>query len=235
MQAFTQAQRQGAEALLRKLPGVFAARLLTEDASEDLTAIHVLADAARNPKQVVRDVQSALSAAYGLDIDHRIVSVAQVPAPMVAPAAPAKDARVRFIGLSYQEDARRCRLEVSLALEEETVQGVAEGKPGPRWRDRLAAQATLAAVHRLLEEEPYVLLHVQRVQSGPAALSVVLVQAVDSDAILTGSAVLEDGELRGVVRAALDAVNRNLAWRLRLIGKETGSSDPLDGGPSWMI
>jgi hypothetical protein len=32
-----------------------------------------------NAKQIVRDVQAALSAAYALDVDHRIISVAQLP------------------------------------------------------------------------------------------------------------------------------------------------------------
>ena len=79
MQTFSLDWMQEAEKLLQQLPGIFAVRFLAGNDHSTLEAIHILADTARNAKQVVRDVQAALSAAYALDIDHRIVSVAQLP------------------------------------------------------------------------------------------------------------------------------------------------------------
>ncbi|MBS5586054.1 MAG: hypothetical protein KHX36_07530, partial [Clostridiales bacterium] len=64
--------------LLRRLPGVYAAGPRFDE-NGTLSEIHVLASLARSPKQVVRDVQSAIFAAYGIEVDHRIVSVAQLP------------------------------------------------------------------------------------------------------------------------------------------------------------
>jgi hypothetical protein len=68
-----------AERLLSSLAGVVSARLVA-DAQGRLVEIHVLATPALNPKQVARNVQSALSAGAGIDIDHRIISIAQVRA-----------------------------------------------------------------------------------------------------------------------------------------------------------
>ena len=67
--------------LLRRLPGVYAAGPRFDE-NGTLSEIHVLASLARSPKQVVRDVQSAIFAAYGIEVDHRIVSVAQLPEPV---------------------------------------------------------------------------------------------------------------------------------------------------------
>lgn len=62
---------------LRAIPGVRAASVVTT-ADAYPTEIHVLADHRKAPKQLVRDIQSLASASYGLDIDHRIVSIVQI-------------------------------------------------------------------------------------------------------------------------------------------------------------
>ena len=66
MQTFSLDWMQEAEKLLQQLPGIFAVRFLAGNDHSTLEAIHILADTARNAKQVVRDVQAALSAAYAL-------------------------------------------------------------------------------------------------------------------------------------------------------------------------
>ena len=61
-------------ALLAELPGVFAAGLRS-DGDGVPAEIHILAAMDRNPKQIVRDVQSALFAAYGLEIDLSLIHI----------------------------------------------------------------------------------------------------------------------------------------------------------------
>jgi hypothetical protein len=68
---------QGAEQLLGSLAGVASAHVVT-DAGGDIVEIHILATPDYHPKQVVRNVESALSAGLGIAIDRRIVSVAQI-------------------------------------------------------------------------------------------------------------------------------------------------------------
>ncbi|REJ36676.1 MAG: hypothetical protein DIU84_05550, partial [Bacillota bacterium] len=65
------------ERLLAQLPGVISARLMVNDwgAIEEL---HVLATTERGPKQIVRDVESTLAARWGIKIDHKKISVAQL-------------------------------------------------------------------------------------------------------------------------------------------------------------
>ena len=63
--------------LLLGLSGILSARV-SLDTHGNIREIHVLATADRNVKQVVRDVRSALSSFFDLDVDHRIISVAQM-------------------------------------------------------------------------------------------------------------------------------------------------------------
>jgi hypothetical protein len=65
------------ERLLCGLAGVISARAVTEPGGR-IEEIHVLATERLHPKQVVRNVESALSAGLGLDIDRRVISVAQI-------------------------------------------------------------------------------------------------------------------------------------------------------------
>ncbi len=71
------AAAEDAERLLRALAGVVSAHVVA-DATGELVEIHVLAAGDLHPKQMVRNVESALSAGLGIQIDRRIVSVAQI-------------------------------------------------------------------------------------------------------------------------------------------------------------
>src|SRR5687767_3251831 len=65
------------ERLLSGLAGVVSARAIV-DGSGAVEEIHVLARAGLHPKQVVRNIESALTAGMGLDVDRRVISVAQM-------------------------------------------------------------------------------------------------------------------------------------------------------------
>ena len=72
------------ERLLCSLAGIVSARVITNPLGR-LDEIHILASDALHPKQVVRNVESALSAGLGIIIDRRVVSVAQVRAEHFTP------------------------------------------------------------------------------------------------------------------------------------------------------
>ena len=70
------------QSLISKLNGVFASHVVFSEQQEPIE-IHVLASNRRNVKSIVRDVQSAISARYGLDVDCDMISVAQVTASLI--------------------------------------------------------------------------------------------------------------------------------------------------------
>src|SRR5207302_2098676 len=65
-----------AENLIASLTGVLSARVVVTPLGE-VSEVHVLTMADTQPKQVVRNIESALMAQLGLKIDHRKISVAQ--------------------------------------------------------------------------------------------------------------------------------------------------------------
>jgi hypothetical protein len=89
------------EGLIAALTGVRGARVTLNDTGR-IHEVHILAEARTHPKQIVRNVESALSAGLGLSVDRRFISVAQVKdaagdeadddAPTAGSAAPALQA-----------------------------------------------------------------------------------------------------------------------------------------------
>src|SRR3989442_321344 len=120
-----------AENLIAGLTGVLSARVVVTPLG-DVSEIHVLTLSDMQPKQVVRNVESALMAQLGMKIDHRKISVAQT-------------ADVRPIE-RLQDEAVRTRANQRVVV----FQGL-EGRPAERaqrvvLRVRVAIQANPAEV-----------------------------------------------------------------------------------------
>lgn len=114
-----------AENLLTSLQGVLSARVVVSPIGE-VTEIHVLAQSGISPKQIVRNVESALLAHLGLKVDHRKISVAQTAEvrPIEALEGTAVKQEARRRGLLFQTldvrtaGPRRVRLLVTLNVED---------------------------------------------------------------------------------------------------------------------
>ncbi len=74
---------RAAEELLASLAGIVSAHVVADDTGR-LVEIHILCTPDIHPKQVVRNVESALTAGLGLHIDRRVVSVAQIRSSLTA-------------------------------------------------------------------------------------------------------------------------------------------------------
>jgi len=212
--------------LLRGLTGVFAAGVRMEQ--ERMVEIHVLASTERSPKQIVRDIQSALFAVYGLEVDHRIISVAQLPEnpfeehaveePSSAQAA--REVRVLFTGIDVHRREGICEASVYLSLGEEAFTGTARGRDTRTQQPRITAQATLEAVHAMLGRECFDLLEVRQVVVCDTVIFITVIEYMDVYAgmpiTLTGAAVQRDGIDASIVRSTLDALNRSIGKLYRM-------------------
>ena len=208
--------------LLTQLPGVFAAGLRFED--HNLVEIHILASTERNPKQISRDIQSALFAAYGYEIDHRIISIAQLPADPFQPAEkpeeeehtqftkvlPVKDVRLLFAGIDSHLINGVYNVTVHLAYNSKIYDGVARCRDSHVQYNRTVAQATINAIHEFLGDDPFSLLDVQQTKVCGDAIDMTVVEyyGTDSSLMLIGTALQPENVSVGIVRSTLDALNR---------------------------
>lgn len=73
------------EKLLVELEGVSSLKIVP-DGHGGIDEVHVLSASELSPKQIVRNIESALLAEFGLQIDHRKISIARTRAPEISPA-----------------------------------------------------------------------------------------------------------------------------------------------------
>lgn len=177
--------------------------------------IHILTGLGRNPKQIVRDVQSALKAQWDITVDRRKISVAQIQASM-----PASPGRVRYVGLEVKSNARTGKAEIVVtldrAIEGQTAQYVGKALTDSSETSTLlgVARATcLAANLTLTPPNAFFLDDVATLRIGQHDAVAVLVDLLTpkrNQEQLVGCAIVKRDLREACVRATLDAMNRRL-------------------------
>jgi hypothetical protein len=227
---------EDAEKLLLSLKGVVSTRLVTRPGGE-VEEIHLLTTDEVTAKQTVRNVESALLAHLGLEIDHRKVSVAQTkerPAPpleseplvRILPDPPAGQHRLLFHAHQVEtERSHQVKHRVEIEWKGERHAGAATAADLPRPRLEAVGRATLIAVEAALSNE------LEEVAARGVTLSldgVKLVDAFDRKFVLVavnamagrdvthlaGATVVEVSSDRAAILATLQATDRWVRGRV---------------------
>ncbi|MBD9254846.1 MAG: hypothetical protein EGS37_04195 [Ruthenibacterium lactatiformans] len=199
--------------LICRLEGVQAAQVVfTENGMP--CEIHVLAGPEKSSKSLVRDIQSALTAQFGVQVDHRIISVAQLSEGL----APRGDFRLAHTGLEIKSAGGRVSASVTLARGCDTYTGHGESANTPFARRRCVSEAALAAVNRAAGETCFELASVDAVTLAGQGIVVAQVYSLRDGQRLLGSAFLNEDPDNAAVHSVLSAVNRRLSVLPRTAG-----------------
>jgi len=194
------------------------------DIAEDGTIreIHILGSQSRNPKQIARDVQSALASAFDIRVDHRIISIAQIPSDPIfkqehEELPTTKDSSSRFFvsGVWQSVQNRQYTVKVSLRFGDQEYEGTSSCGNTFAQRMRAASIATLEAIHSYFGmHNVFILLSVEEMQIAGTriALTAIECSGPDTSSMLVGSAVYNHDETQTVIRATLSAINRKLTF-----------------------
>jgi len=221
------------EQLLSVLEGVGSLRLVP-DGHGGIDEVHVVSDSTAGPKQIVRNIESALLAEFGLQIDHRKISVAQIRQPDIAPtpeesrqAAPAGRAQAgpateavtrpntrRLLLESFEIErtaGHKISCHVVLEAGDERFEGNADGPDFSRSRLDVAARAVLEALNQAtLEDISLRLEGITRFESFGHDLVIALVKGQErrQSVTLPGISLVVDSPEEAAVLACLQATNR---------------------------
>jgi hypothetical protein len=207
-----------AENLLTSLEGILSARVVTTPLGE-VSEVHVLAQAGLSPKQLVRNIESALLAQLGLKIDHRKISIAQT-AEVKPIEALEKDAvrdkvlqrALLFENLAVAPGRRphRILITVTLSFRGQTDSAEEETSDTPRSRVEAAAKASITVIDRLLAESSIALEGAKIVEAFDREFAFIAVQGLGGreTILMTGTSEIKESAERAAVFAVLDATNR---------------------------
>ena len=213
-----------AEQLIATLQSVVSVRIVAGE-NGVIDAIHVLVSGELAPKNVVRNIESALMAHLGMKVDHRKISVATTKPDG---ATPAVGVPVQANGDSGQQKLAERRLyfedvevrgsrasgstcKVTLKRGDATWIGEAEGIESARTRVELAARAALTAIKNFEgSRRAWELVGVRRVDAFDTAFVFVGVETWigRERTLLTGTCEIRDSAETSAVLAILDATNR---------------------------
>jgi hypothetical protein len=211
-----------AEELLATLQDVVSARIVSDDMGA-IGSIHVLVMGTATPKQVVRNIESALMAHLGMRVDHRKISVAtMVKRPVSNPEGEAVELKPESAVVAgralYFEDvevrgsrAKGVSCKVTLRRGKEQYVGEAEGFESERSRVEIAARAALAAIALCDGGESKLSFEGARVIEAfdrELVLVGVLVRLGRSTVLLAGSCEVKESLETASALAVLNATNR---------------------------
>jgi hypothetical protein len=230
------------EKLLIQLEGVGSLKIVP-DGHGGIDEVHVLSGSTLSPKQIVRNIESALLAEFGLQIDHRKISIARTRTPEISPAqqmaveameqalagAPAatvepevriefeKPIRTVLRHVHMERLAGRefsCRVEIQ--RDDDVHVGEADGPDFERSRMEVAAAAALDALQDAAGDHVRLALQgVSQMQSLGRGFVVVVIGASvgRTQETLSGIATVTDSVEEAAVYACLMATNRWLEDR----------------------
>ena len=193
---------------IEQLRGVETARVVMAGGSE-VMEVHVVATPERKPKHIVRDIESLLMAQFGLNVDYRKISLAQMrEAPL--------SARTPRPQLVTVESVNRGQRRVQVILEEngQRYSGSAEISASARDSLSLTALATINAMHRLVgRPSVFHLENAKKTVLGEMDVVLVLITTAHQgrEENLVGTCFVRDDILEACARATLDSINRRIA------------------------
>jgi hypothetical protein len=206
------------ENLITALTGVLSARVVTTPLGE-VSEVHVLTRSDVQPKQVVRNIESALMAQLGFKIDHRKISVAQTadvrPIEALHQEAITERAKRRvvvFRGLEVRpaERQQRVRVLVKLAFGDKEAEAEEQGTDTVRNRVEAAARAAAGCLDELLPDNSIALEGAQLIDAFDRKFVLVAVHGLGGREaqLLAGTCEIRESAERSAVLAVLDATNR---------------------------
>ena len=126
---------------LQKIESVVSSKIVFGDGGI-IDEIHLVANGHRGPKQIARDVQSVLLASYDIDVDHKKISIAQIPDDTLK----RRSSRLRLEGVLRESRDSRATIKVSVSLDGEEYISSRTGVNSSRNTDRMLVETTLDVV-----------------------------------------------------------------------------------------
>ena len=206
------------ENLITSLTGVLSARVVVTPLGE-VSEVHVLTRAGVQPKQVVRNIESALMAQLGFKIDHRKISVAQTadvrPIEALQEEAISERSKHRIVVFKSlevrpAERPQRVVVRVKLALGEKEAQAEEVATDTLRNRVEAAARAATACLDGLVPDNSLALEGITLLDAFDRKFVLVAVHGLGGREaqLLTGTCEIREAPERSAVLAVLDATNR---------------------------
>ena len=194
------------EDVITKIQGVTHAKVVYNN--EELEEVHIIANTIRSPKQIVRDIESALLAIFDYRIDRKLISIAQIDTGETKSIK-----RIRYEGISLEVKDNNVRCEVRLTMDDDVYMSTETAIGTSINRRRVVAKATVSAVEEMIGQvsafdvEDIVINSIRDI-----SYVTVIVNMINdiAEEVLIGTAIVRNDTNEAIAKATLDAINRRI-------------------------
>lgn len=192
--------------VVNKIDGVLSTKIIASD--DNIEELHVLSNTLRSPKQIARDIESSLLAAFDFRIDRRVISIAQIHTEDKEEIR-----RIRFSGVTLTTDGNLAQCNVKLVYDDQEYSVPETGIKTSSKKEKLVAYSTIKAVEKILGQSD--IFDIQDViveKKADIKFVVVLISAIikDMEETMVGSAIVKSDLNEAIAKATLDAINRRI-------------------------
>lgn len=192
------------KALICRIPDVLSCKVKLGENNE-VQNIHVLCATGKNIKQLVRDIQSAVSARFNIEVDYKVISIAQIDENDI------KDNRLKIGSILMMNMENSLKATVILENDEKTYEGYSIKVKSISNKYKAVAEATIMAVESFVNiNSIFYLEGIERTKIAGRDIFVCLIGYTykNSENLLIGSSLIRTDENEAVAKAVLNALNR---------------------------
>ncbi|MFW5786811.1 MAG: hypothetical protein ACOC21_02285 [Halanaerobiales bacterium] len=197
------------EKSINSLPGIAGSRVVVEDS--EIKEVHILDTGNKNPKQLIRDIESTVMVECDIKLDHKIISIAQINDEEMMKE---NNTRLRINGFSKNMYQNTTEVQVELINGEQKFKGSLKGPVSKGNKLRYFSKTTLKAIEDYLGGTCSLTLNdleVVKIGRNEAILvSVTLINEQKEEVFLGSSLVKNEREL-STIKATLNSINRRIS------------------------
>jgi hypothetical protein len=196
----------GIEEVLNQIEGIESCRIL--GSGNEILEIHVLSGGIRSPKQISRDIETALFTKIDMRIDRKIISIVQFKG-----GESQFPSRIKLAGVTVSSVDNVVEVEVKLLYDEKEYSSIQNGVNTVSNRNRLVAEATLKALEQIIGQANVAYANniiINNLLDYIIVTTVVTFRLSQAEELLVGSAVVGSDMNDSIAKATLDAVNRRI-------------------------
>ncbi|MFR1709286.1 MAG: hypothetical protein ACLSV2_10320 [Clostridium sp.] len=194
------------EDVITKIQGVTHAKAVYNN--EELEEVHIIANTIRSPKQIVRDIESALLAIFNYRIDRKLISIAQIDTGETKSIK-----RIRYEGISLDIKDNNVECEVRLIMNDDEYKSTETAIGTSVNRRKVVAKATISAIEDIIGK-PFIFDVEDIVINSIREISyvTVIINMINNTAeeVLIGTAIIRNDMNEAIAKATLDAINRRI-------------------------
>ncbi len=197
--------------IIQELEGVISCTLTGNSEVEE---IHIIADKKRDPKRIVRDVETVFMVQMDKKIDHKKISIAQIKSSFSDSINEVSDNRVELISIYIENNRSHCNVEMK--INEQQIKESFESQIGESV-EKLIGRSVLSVLNKYLDFDAQLIVDDIFTIKGKEELVIAQISMYNPDnnlmqEKLVGAVYLNNNIALAIAKACLKSINRRICY-----------------------